>query len=76
MNYCPYCSDDYQKISHGGTCPRVKAIEYYPNGTIKRVEFHGPHPQRVLDVSDMTPRQAEQTIQDWRDQWTTFAGKY
>jgi len=24
---------------HGPTCPRVKAIEYYPDGSVKRVEF-------------------------------------
>lgn len=25
---------------HTGSCPRVKAIEYYANGTVKRVEYH------------------------------------
>lgn len=24
---------------HTGTCPKVKAIEYHPNGAVKRVEF-------------------------------------
>lgn len=24
---------------HDGVCPNVKAIEYYPNGTVKRVEY-------------------------------------
>lgn len=28
--------------AYGGVCPRIKAIEYYPDGTIKRVEYHGP----------------------------------
>jgi hypothetical protein len=32
---CGWCG-----LIHGGTCPRVKAIEYHPNGQIKRVEFH------------------------------------
>jgi len=32
---CPYCG-----LIHGTVCPRVKAIEYHPGGTIKRVEFH------------------------------------
>ena len=31
---CPWCSDH-----HSGRCPMVKAIEYHPNGTVKRVEF-------------------------------------
>lgn len=35
---CGYCG-----LIHlgGGRCPSVKAIEYYPNGTVKRVEFVG-----------------------------------
>lgn len=28
----------------GGICPRVREIEYYPNGTVKRVEFHPQMP--------------------------------
>jgi hypothetical protein len=27
---------------HQTTCPRVKAIEYNPDGTVRRIEFHGP----------------------------------
>jgi hypothetical protein len=26
---------------HTGTCPRIKRIEYYPDGTPKAVEYHG-----------------------------------
>lgn len=40
--YCRWCSDDCQKISHGGPCPRVESIEYHPNGTIKKVTFRDP----------------------------------
>ncbi len=28
-----------------GACPRVKAIEYFPDGTVKRVEYHQGAPQ-------------------------------
>jgi len=35
-NLCPYCNG-----IHDGVCPRIKSIEYYPNGVIKRVEFYG-----------------------------------
>ena len=35
---------------HGHLCPAVKALEYYPDGTVKRVEFVGP-----LPVSQPTP---------------------
>lgn len=37
MSACPYCG-----LIHNMTCPKIKAIEYYPDGTTKRVEFHGP----------------------------------
>lgn len=32
---CGWCG-----LLHTGVCPRVKVIEYYPDGQIKRVEFH------------------------------------
>ena len=35
VEHCPYCGN-----IHDGVCPKVKAIEYHPNGTVKRVEFH------------------------------------
>src|SRR3989304_4801743 len=31
---CRYCD-----LHHDGACPRVKAIDYYPDGSVKRVEF-------------------------------------
>ena len=34
---CPYCG----AMPHQGICPSVKAIEYYPDGSIKRVEMRG-----------------------------------
>lgn len=36
---CPYCAG-----LHDAVCTLVKAIEYYPDGTRKRVEFHPPQP--------------------------------
>lgn len=33
--YCEHCG-----LYHAGRCSKIKAIEYYPNGTIKRVEYH------------------------------------
>lgn len=32
---CPHCG-----LIHETTCPRIRAIEYHPNGAVKRVEFH------------------------------------
>lgn len=34
VNDCQYCGK-----SHGRRCPEVRAIEYYENGAVKRVEF-------------------------------------
>lgn len=36
---CPYCG----AFSHAGMCPRVRSVEYWPDGvTVKRIEFHKP----------------------------------
>lgn len=34
LKKCPFCSQ-----IHEGQCPIVKSVEYYPNGTIKKVEY-------------------------------------
>ncbi len=40
-NKCPHCD-----ALHGGpVCPYVKAIEYYQNGNVKRVEYHTTPPR-------------------------------
>ena len=36
---CRWC-----KTYHPSKCPLVKALEYHPDGTLKRVEFHDRHP--------------------------------
>lgn len=36
-NACPWCG-----MIHQATCSRVKAMEYYPDGSLKRVELHEP----------------------------------
>jgi hypothetical protein len=36
---CGHCG-----MIHGPICPRIKAVEYYPDGTVKRVEYHGIPP--------------------------------
>lgn len=42
-NRCEYCEGCVFHL--GGVCPKVKAFEYYPNGTLKRVEFHAQEKQ-------------------------------
>ncbi len=47
---CPYCGH-----GHTGTCPKVRAIDYYQDGTVKRVEFYEPKPHvssRVIGYND------------------------
>lgn len=47
---CPHCSSYGQWIYHGGTCPRIKSIEYQPDGrTPKKVEFHPPRGAQVIE---------------------------
>jgi hypothetical protein len=46
--FCYHCGN-----YHGPACPRIRAIEYYPNGTVKRVEYH---------VQLAQP----QTVDEWR----------
>lgn len=37
MEKCKHCG-----FMHEITCPRIKAIEYHADGTVKRIEFHAP----------------------------------
>lgn len=37
LTNCQHCGN-----YHTGQCPRIKAIEYYANGTVKRIEFFEP----------------------------------
>lgn len=36
---CQWCG-----IWHGPRCPQVQAVEYHPDGTVRRVEFIKPEP--------------------------------
>lgn len=38
-NFCPHCGNLAHEV---GQCPRVRAVEYYKDGTLKRVEYHEP----------------------------------
>lgn len=37
LKSCQHCGN-----VHAGQCPRVKAVEYYRDGSVKRVEYHAP----------------------------------
>ena len=34
---CPHCSGSSGEVWHIGACPRIKAIEYYSDGSVCRV---------------------------------------
>lgn len=40
---CPWCSSQYQATFHAEPCPRVKSIEFHPDGGIKQVELREAH---------------------------------
>jgi hypothetical protein len=41
---CPYCSGPWSFVAHGGPCPRVEAVEYWPNGSVKKVTLRPVDP--------------------------------
>ena len=44
---CGFCGN-----YHGPTCPLIKSIEYYPDGTIKRIEYARAEPeQKATDAA-------------------------
>lgn len=49
---CQWCGSD-----HMGQCPKVSAVEYFPNGTIKRVEFHHGAQRAFGDFTQPTSNQ-------------------
>jgi hypothetical protein len=54
---CRWCS-----YYHDGVCSLVKAIDYYPDGSIKRVEFFGqPAPSTTTHI--MLNPEVEQCLQ-------------
>lgn len=49
-NSCQHCGN-----WHSGICPKVKAIEYYNDGTIKRVEYFGNEPVCLIPKEPENP---------------------
>lgn len=46
---CRWCG-----LIHKGTCHRVEEIEYFPDGTVKRVRFRGDDDQPLTVPSEPT----------------------
>lgn len=47
---CEHCSRPPSYVYHDGRCPLVRAIEYYPDGGIKRIEFVDERPNIVYQL--------------------------
>ena len=47
---CRWCG-----MTHGPRCPSVKALEYHPDGTVKRVEFFAPNDYPPIQINSPLP---------------------
>lgn len=53
-------------IRHLGVCPSVKAIEYYPDGTVRRMEFMCPSDYAIpVSVPDPSPAPPLWSLKQW-----------
>ena len=52
---CPHCGD-----WHNGACPEIRAIEYYPDGRVKRVEYERGQGKPFYQLPSVPPQQYEQ----------------
>ena len=48
MSTCPHCG-----FIHETTCPRIRSIEYHPDGAVKRIEFQPLQPLHVGPPADI-----------------------
>lgn len=44
---CSYCGAFPH--DHLGQCPAIKAIEYFPDGSVKRIEKHEPESKSLFE---------------------------
>ncbi|MDE2105621.1 MAG: hypothetical protein KGL39_50810 [Patescibacteria group bacterium] len=60
---CRYCG-----AVHGLRCPMVKAMEFHPDGSVKRVEFVDGLRDRIPTIDDQLP------VQPWPNYWRPYYG--
>lgn len=66
---CQYCGS---ASPHQGICPSVKAIEYYPDGTTKRVELKTANDYPPFDVqAPWTVTSGPSPAREYRAPWPT-----
>jgi hypothetical protein len=59
-NAVPKCSYCGSPTPHPGVCPTVKAMEYHPDGSVKRVEFKSAADYPPLHTGPCIPVGASQ----------------
>lgn len=59
---CYHCG-----MHHPGVCPRIKRIDYYPDGSIKSVEYHEERPAPAV-VSPL-PSDGDMILDGCRSIW-------
>ncbi len=50
---------------HQGNCPRIKAIDYYPDGTIKHVEYHEAIRTNAVSTVQLTADDLHELKRPW-----------
>ncbi len=56
-NACRWCSNGTNQTVHSGACPRIRAIHYRPDGSVKRIDFKKDRPASSVKTPDSaTPR--------------------
>lgn len=66
---CKYCG----ALSHPGVCPTVKALEYFPDGSVKRVEFKTAADFPPLPYAPSPPAPGLQPVTPFRPVATSWA---
>lgn len=55
---------------HGLLCPSIKAYEYYPDGTLKRIEFREMPPAAALPKPfDLEAAKRREAASPWKKDW-------
>lgn len=62
IHICEHCGGSH----YSNRCPRIKSIEYYQNGKVKRIEFHPPPVDAVSTIRIGPPWIKTETNETWQ----------
>lgn len=57
---CGHCG-----MWHTGTCPKIRSIEYYENGSIKKIEYHEQAYETYCKIPK--PMTYDQFLEFWKE---------